>query len=64
MKWVHDMKRVFRRLTPAEMAARELADAELARLEALSATEYAEAMATYHDKRIARLRAFLVELAQ
>ena len=64
MKWVHDMKRVFRRLTPAEMAARELADAELARLEALSATEYAEAMATYHQRRIERLKGFLSEVAQ
>jgi hypothetical protein len=52
-------KRVLRRLTPTEVAARELADAELHLLEAQSAREYAEAMVNYHRQRIARLRAFL-----
>lgn len=53
------IKRVFRRLTPAEVAARELADAELSRLEALTAREYADSVVKYNDDRIKRLRKFL-----
>lgn len=59
-----DMKRVFRRLTPVEMATRELVDAELALLDAQTAKEYATSMCTYHDARIRRLRVFLTQTAQ
>lgn len=51
--------RLWRPLTAQQMAERELADAERQRLQALSAAEYAEAMALYHQQRIERLREFL-----
>lgn len=59
MKMLQSFKRVFRKLTPAELAARELADAELSRLESQTGQEYAAAMCDYHAKRITRLRTFL-----
>jgi hypothetical protein len=49
----------FQPKTPIEMAQAELAEAQRSRLQALSAAEYAEAMALYHAKRIDRLTAFL-----
>jgi hypothetical protein len=52
-------KRILRRLTPAEMAARELADAQLSLLEAQSAEDYARNMVSYHRTRITRLKTFL-----
>ena len=52
-------KRMARRLTPVEMEASELADAELHRLEAHSAMEYASSVVSYEDARIKRLRKFL-----
>jgi hypothetical protein len=51
--------RFFRQPTPKEMARRELAEAQRARLQALSAAEYAQAMALYHSQRIDRLHAYL-----
>ena len=44
-----------------EMAAAELADAELHRLEAQSAVEYASSVVSYEDARIKRLRKFLAD---
>lgn len=59
MKIWNDLKRVFRRLTPLEMAAQELLDAELSKLEADSAREYAEAISRYNEARAKRLREFI-----
>jgi len=53
------IKRVFRKLTPVEVVSSELAEAELSRLEAQSAQEYAAAMVSYQEARIKRLRNFL-----
>lgn len=55
---------LFRRPSPAMMAARELAIAELALLEARTGSEWATAQITYHETRIKRLRKFLAELEQ
>ena len=55
-------RRLFRRITPAEVAAKELADAELALLEAQTAHEYAAALIGYHQGRIKRLRLYLATL--
>lgn len=52
---------VFRTPTPLEMAAKELADAERALLEASTAREYATAMVDYNNERIYRLRKYLKE---
>lgn len=59
---IKHIKRVIRRLTPRELAARELADAELELLEALTAREYADSIVKYNEVRCARLRAFLTKL--
>ena len=54
-------KQALRRLTPAEKASSELADAELSRLEAQTAMEYAASVVSYQDTRIKRLRKFLAD---
>lgn len=50
---------IFRTPSALEVAARELAQAELSMLEAQSAREYADAMATYHAERIDRLQRYI-----
>ncbi len=62
MSIIELIKRLFRRMTPAERAATELADAELSRLEAQTAMEYAASVVGYQDTRIKRLRKFLSDL--
>jgi hypothetical protein len=52
-------KQIFRRLTPVEMASRELAEAELQKLTAQSAQEYASSIVSYNVSRIGRLKAFI-----
>ena len=61
MTITQQFKRMTRRLTPVEMAATELAEAELHRLEAHSAVEYANSVVSYEDARIKRLRKFLAD---
>lgn len=56
---IDTIKRLFRKLTPVEVVSRELVEAELSKLEAQTAQEYASSMTEYHEKRIKRLRAFL-----
>lgn len=53
------IKRLFRRPTPNEMAAKELAEAELSLLEARTAQEYAASIINYRDTQCKRLRKFL-----
>ena len=55
-------RRALRRLTPAEVAARELADAELSLLTAQSGMEWAKSNIDYHETRIKRLRKFLANM--
>lgn len=59
MTFIQSIKHIFRKPTPAEVVASELADAELARLADHAAQEYAQAMVGYQDVRIKRLKAFL-----
>lgn len=61
MNLYQHIKRVMRRLTPVEMAATELAEAELHRLEAYSAMEYASNSVNVCNDRIKRLRKFLAD---
>lgn len=56
-----DIKNPFRRPSPVEFAAAELADAELNRLRAHTAVEYATSVVAYEDARIKRLRKFLAD---
>lgn len=53
------VKRIFRRPTPNEMAAKELAEAELSLLEARTAHEFAASVISYRDTQCKRLRKFL-----
>lgn len=48
--------RAFRQLSPLEMAAIELLEAERSLLEAESAVEYAQSVVNYNQQRIARLK--------
>lgn len=59
---IKDIKRIMRRLTPAEVAAKELADAELELLTALTHREYAQSLIDYNESRCKRLRTFLAKL--
>ena len=56
------LKRLFATPSPLELAARELVQAQRAKLEAESAREYAYHMVNYNDDRIARLQERLNEL--
>jgi hypothetical protein len=49
------MKRVLATPTPLEIAAKELVDAQRAKLEAESALDYAANMVNYNNDRIERL---------
>jgi len=51
----------FKKLSPLEMIATELADAHLSKLEAETAVEYAQSIVDYNVTRIARLNARLEE---
>lgn len=62
MTLLNTLKRAMRRLTPAEVAAKELADAELELLAAQTGREYAQALIDYNEARCKRLRAFLARL--
>jgi hypothetical protein len=62
MTFVTTFKRALRRLTPAEVASKELADAELELLTALTHREYAQSLIDYNESRCKRLRTFLAKL--
>ena len=49
------IKNYFRRPTPLEVIAAELANAQLAKLEAETAVDYAVSVVRYNDTRITRL---------
>ena len=55
--------KLFRRVTPLEMAAKELAEAELSLLQAHSGVEYAQSLVNYRTVQINRLRRFIASTA-
>ena len=55
MKLFDLMKEPFKKPTPLEMIAAELADAHLSKLEAETAVEYAQSIVSYNVTRIERL---------
>jgi hypothetical protein len=55
------MKEPFKKPTPLEMIAAELADAHLEKLNAETAVEYAQSIVNYNTTRIVRLNARLEE---
>lgn len=54
-----NIKDIFRRISPAEAIAAELAEAEHALLRAETGVEYAQAAVTYNKQRVKRLKAYL-----
>jgi len=62
MTLLNALKRVMRRLTPAEVASKELADAELELLTAMTHKEYAQSLIDYNESRCKRLKSFLAKL--
>ena len=61
IRFMELMKEPFKRPTPLEMIAAELAEAHLAKLEAETAVEYAQSIVDYNVTRITRLNARLEE---
>ena len=55
------LKEPFKKPSPLEMIAAELAEAHLAKLEAETAVEYAQSIVDYNINRIARLNARVEE---
>ena len=56
---LQEIYQIFRRPTPEQRAALELADAELSLLEARTAHEYAASVIMYRETQTNRLREFL-----
>jgi len=61
IRFMELMKEPFKRPTPLEMIAAELADAHLEKLNAETAVEYAQSIVDYNVTRIARLNARMEE---
>ena len=55
MKFIDLMKEPFKKPSPLEVIAAELADAHLSKLEAETAVEYAQSIVSYNNTRIERL---------
>ncbi len=58
---IDKLKDFFRLPSPKELALKELNEANRRLLETLSAKEYAQRMAEFHQDRIKRLTAYLKE---
>ena len=61
VRFMELMKEPFKRPTPMEMIATELADAHTEKLNAETAVEYAQSIVDYNVNRITRLNARLEE---
>ena len=61
---ISNVKRMFGKLSPLEVASRELACAELEKLAAQTAQEYAASIVAYNSARIDRLRKFIAKQAE
>ena len=61
VRFMELMREPFKKPTPLEMIAAELADAHMEKLEAETAVEYAQSIVDYNVTRIARLNSRLDE---
>jgi len=61
VRFMELMKEPFKRPTPLEMIATELAEAHMEKLSAETAVEYAQSIVDYNVTRITRLNARLEE---
>ena len=64
MKLWTEIKAIFRKPTPLEVATMELMDAEFAKLQAETGREFAEAAVAYNSARITRLRKYIANLTK
>jgi hypothetical protein len=58
---MNDIIKIFSKPSPLQVAAVELAEAELELLKAESGVEYAAALVTYNTTRVKRLRSFVAK---
>lgn len=63
-RFTHWVKTLANKRTLAEIAAEELAEAELEKLAALSAREYQDSIVSYNDARIKRLRKYINDITK
>ena len=61
MNIITDLKQMFKTPTHLQAAATELAAAEHELLKAETGVEYATSLVTFNEKRVKRLKAYLVE---
>jgi len=54
-----ELKQFFKMPTPLQMAANELANAELELLKAETGVEFASSLVTFNKQRVTRLKAFM-----
>jgi hypothetical protein len=59
MKLWNALKQQFHKITPLELASSELIEAEIKKLEAETAQEFAASAVAYNTARIIRLKKFL-----
>ena len=59
MNFYTELKAFFKMPTPIEVAAKQLATAELELLKAETGVEYASALVTFNKTQIKRLRAYI-----
>lgn len=59
MTIIQQLRRTFRKMTTLEMATAELGEAQLSKLEAESARDYATSIVAYNTMRIKRLQEFI-----
>ena len=59
MSIYQDLRMIFKRVTPMQVVANELAEAEFSLLRAETGVEYANSLVTYNKQRVTRLRAYM-----
>lgn len=55
-------KTMFKRITPLQAIANELAEAEMELLKAETGVEYAQALVSYNKNRVKRLRNYMADM--
>jgi hypothetical protein len=61
MNYYTEIKQMFQMPTPLEVAASQLATAELELLKAETGVEFAASLVTYNKNQIKRLKAYIVD---
>lgn len=61
---LYDFRMLFRKVSPAEIAAKDLYEAEIELLKAYSHREYAMSLVSENEARVSRLRGYLAKLQE